>query len=309
MRLSIVTTMYRSAPYLVDFYERATRAATRITPDYECIFVNDGSPDDSLGTALSLRERDPRVRIIDLSRNFGHHRAMMTGLEHARGDLVFLVDCDLEEPPELLELFWEAWQSNNVDVVYGVQDSRNGSFFKRHSGDLFYYLFNLLSEQRIPRNVIVARLMSKRYVANLVAHRERELVIVGLCQATGFAQLPIVVHKGSKPSTTYSIGHRLGIVLRSITAFSSKPLVYIAYLGTTILGIATLAIICFLVAFLFGHPPDGYTSLMVSLWFLGGLIIATLGIIAIYLSVIFTEIKDRPYTIIRDIYGTDEPEP
>ena len=103
MDLSIVTTLYCSAPYLEEFYARACTAAERVTRSFEIVFVNDGSPDNSLEIALSIYKRDPRVRVIDLSRNFGHHKAMMTGLAHARGDLVFLLDSDLEEEPELLE--------------------------------------------------------------------------------------------------------------------------------------------------------------------------------------------------------------
>ena len=108
MRLSIVTTLYRSARHLDEFHARISAAAARFTPDYEIVLVNDGSPDDSLAVALKLFERDDRLRIIDLARNFGHHKAMMTGLAETRGDLVFLIDSDLEEPPELLTEFAEA---------------------------------------------------------------------------------------------------------------------------------------------------------------------------------------------------------
>src|SRR2546430_13932014 len=105
MQVSIVTTMYQSAPYVDEFYRRASKEAERITPDLEIVFVNDGSTDQSLEVALALQKADARIRVVDLSRNFGHHKAMMTGLEHARGDLVFLIDVDLEEPPETLGPF------------------------------------------------------------------------------------------------------------------------------------------------------------------------------------------------------------
>ena len=131
MRLSIVTTLYRSARHLDEFHARVSAAAARFTPDYEIVLVNDGSPDDSLAVALKLLERDDRVRIIDLARNFGHHKAMMTGLAEARGDLVFLIDSDLEEPPELLTEFAEAIHDGQADVVYGVQDQRRGGLVER----------------------------------------------------------------------------------------------------------------------------------------------------------------------------------
>jgi len=124
MRLSIVTTLYYSAPYLQEFYDRARHAALNITPDYEFVIVNDGSPDEVLHIARRLVAQDERVIVIDLSRNFGHHKAIMTGLAHTSGDLVFLIDCDLEEAPEALADFYAALQSDpEADAVYGVQPS------------------------------------------------------------------------------------------------------------------------------------------------------------------------------------------
>ena len=139
MLLSIVTTLYNSAPELIEFYERTSKCAQEITQDYELILVNDGSPDNSLELALSLNQKDDRVKVIDLSRNFGHHKAIMTGLSYAQSKYVFLIDSDLEEPPEVLNKFWEEMQnSDDTDVIYGVQDKRKGKFFERLSG--FIYL-------------------------------------------------------------------------------------------------------------------------------------------------------------------------
>ena len=131
MKLSIVTTLFKSAAYVAGFHERATRAAAAMTPDYEILFVNDGSPDDAAERAIALHQRDRHVRVLDLSRNFGHHRAMMTGLEHARGDLVFLLDVDLEEQPEWLGQFEQVMRETGADVVYGVQSRRKGGAFGR----------------------------------------------------------------------------------------------------------------------------------------------------------------------------------
>src|SRR5256885_14440017 len=149
MKLSIVTTLYYSAPYLDEFYDRACAAAEKFTRDFEIILVNDGSPDNSLEVALSIYQKDHRVKVIDLSRNFGHHKAMMTGLAHASGELVFLIDCDLEEEPELLERFHRELIASGADVVYGVQQKRKGDLFERVSGTLFFKLFNALSSQSI----------------------------------------------------------------------------------------------------------------------------------------------------------------
>jgi putative glycosyltransferase len=130
--------LYYSAPYLDEFYARICATAEKITDDCEIILVNDGSPDNSLEIVLSLYERDKRVRVVDLSRNFRQHKAIMTGLAHAKGALVFLLDCDLEEEPELLGDFYDEFKSTDADVVYGVQRVRKGDFFERVSGNIFF---------------------------------------------------------------------------------------------------------------------------------------------------------------------------
>src|SRR2546422_9176768 len=152
MELSIVTTLYCSAPHVEEFSRRVCVAAEKITRDFEVILVNDGSPDRSLDVALSLALRDARVKVIDLSRNFGHHKAMMTGLAHARGELVFKIDCDLEEDPELLLDFHSAIKSSGADTVYGVQATRKGRWWERLSGLLFWKFFNILSSVQVPMN-------------------------------------------------------------------------------------------------------------------------------------------------------------
>ncbi len=308
MRLSIVTTLYRSAPYVAEFYERAAAAAGEITTDYEIVFVNDGSPDDSLERARRLIARDERIRVVDLSRNFGHHRALMTGLAQSRGELVFLIDSDLEEEPELLGSFYEALMAGDVDVVFGVQGTRKGGVGERIGGRIFYAVFNLLANVELPRNALVARLMTRRYVDNLVAHRERELLIGGLWQVTGFAQLPIEVRKHAKPETTYTLRQKLRLLVRGVTAFSNRPLLFIAGVGVAILALSAVWIAYLLGVLIFvGRPPAGFTSILVSLWFLGGLTIFSIGVVAIYISVIFTETKARPYSIVRAIYERDNP--
>src|ERR1051325_3242957 len=163
MRLSIVSTMYRSAPYLREFHARVSASARNITNDYEIILVNDGSPDESLELALELQKSDPRIRVVDLSRNFGHHAAMLMGLTHARGDWVFLIDGDLEEKPELLERFSAEQEASGVDVVFGVQESRGDRWTQRWGAWLFYKFFNALSDYPLPEHLMTVRLMSRRY--------------------------------------------------------------------------------------------------------------------------------------------------
>jgi putative glycosyltransferase len=204
MDLSVVTTLYRSQPYVEEFYRRICAAALAITPDFELILVNDGSPDGALEAAVALFQRDERVRVIDLSRNFGHHRAIMTGLAHARGDLVFLIDCDLEEEPELLSRFHARLVETGADVIYGTQVSRKGGIWERISGAVFYRVFRALSSAPVPKNLVTVRLMTRRYVHALTQHRDREIFLAGLWQITGFQQVALPIVKLWRRTSSYS---------------------------------------------------------------------------------------------------------
>jgi putative glycosyltransferase len=302
--LSIVTSMYRSAPYLEEFYDRCVAAARRLTTAYEIVLVNDGSPDDSLAIALRLRERDSRVRIIDLSRNFGHHKALMTGLTRARGGRVFLIDCDLEEDPEWLIRFEQEMGTSGADVVYGVQITRKGGWFERITGDLFFKVFNRLLADPIPANVVTARLMSARYVRALTAHRDREICLAGLWQITGFEQRPLPVTKRSRNVSSYSVRRRISALVNAITSFSNRPLIYIFHLGSLIMLVSLAAGSVLIYEALRGHVGvPGWASIAVSIWFLGGLTIFCVGVLGVYLAKVFTETKDRPYTVVRHEYS------
>ena len=235
MRLSIVTTLYNSAPHLLEFYERISKCAQDITHDFELILVNDGSPDHSLELAITLHEKDQRVKVIDLSRNFGHHKAMMTGLSHAQGDYVFLIDSDLEEPPEILKRFWDEIQSKQgLDVVFGVQGIRRGGWFERISGFVFYGFLNALSDIKIPRNFLTVRLMTARYTQNLVQCQEREINFSTLTELTGFQKKSVVIEKESRSPSNYSLLKKFSILVNAVTSSTIRPLWIIFYLGLAI---------------------------------------------------------------------------
>lgn len=305
--LSIVTSMYKSSAFLEEFHERCTAAASRLGGSYEIIFVNDGSPDDSLAIALDLRRRDPHVRVVDLSRNFGHHKALMTGLAHARGRKVFLIDCDLEEDPAWLHSFDELLTTTGADVVYGVQSERKGDWLERLSGQVFFQVLNRMLEHQIPANVVTARLMTARYVRALVEHQEREICLAGLWVATGFDQRPVPVDKGKRSGTSYTLRRRISVLVNAVTSFSNRPLVYIFQvgIGVMLLSIVAGAGLVYKYYTTAGIGVPGWASIMVSIWFLGGLTIFCVGVIGVYLSKIFIEIKHRPYTIVRAEYGPE----
>ena len=304
MKLSIVTTLYKSSPYINEFYERITKEAKKITDDYEIIFVDDGSPDDSLQKCIELHKKDAKVKVIELSRNFGHHKAMMTGLSHAKGDFVFLIDSDLEEEPELLGEFWEELHSSeNLDVIYGVQESRKGGWFEKFSGKAFYKTFNFFSGVKIPNNFLTVRLMTNNYVTELTNFKEKELVFSILTVLTGFKTQQLIVKKLYHSPTTYSTYSKIKLLFHTITASSAKPL-WLAFnvgISVTLLSVFYVVYLVYRKVF-FDVSIDGWTSVMVSISLFGGLIILFLGIIGVYLANIFEEVKNRPLTIVRKKY-------
>lgn len=305
VKLSVVATLYQSAAYLREFHARASVAAREFAgDDYEIVLVNDGSPDDSLERAVRLSEEDPRVVVIDLARNFGHHKAMMTGLMAAEGEHVFLIDSDLEEEPEWLLPFAQQMREERSDVVYGVQAARKGGWFERATGPLFYQLFRSLTGVQQPDNIVTARLMTRRYVRALVAHQEREINIGGLWVITGFRQSRQVVRKHDTSPTTYTLSRKFSHLVNGVTSFSSLPLVFTFYIGlVTSLTAAFYIAVLVLRYLLISAPPEGYTSIVASIWLFSGLIILFLGVQGIYIAKIFSEVKQRPYTIVRAVHG------
>jgi putative glycosyltransferase len=287
-----------------EFYRRITASAQATGLDYELILVNDGSPDDSLNLALELQQTDPRVVVVDLSRNFGHHKAIKAGLRQARGELVFLIDCDLEEAPELLTRFWDHWQTlQDTDVLYGVQKERKGGFFERISGKIFYAVLNfLISEVTYPANPLTARLMSRRYVDRVLEFDEREYDLWFSFALTGFRQAALEADKGNKGSSAYTLRRKLKLASETITATSSKPLVLIFGLGIAISGLSFCYLAYLLVNKLFFDVLIGWTSILGSIWLIGGLLMLSIGVIGIYLSKIFIETKKRPEYIIKEVY-------
>jgi len=308
MKLSIVATLYQSAAHIHEFHQRASAVAQELVgDDYEIILVNDGSPDNSLDLAIQLAKNDGHLVVVDLSRNFGHHKAMLTGLSHAKSEQIFLIDSDLEEEPEWLLEFERQIESDSCDVVYGVQVKRKGGWFERISGWLFYKIFNLLTDTKVPENMVTARLMTRRYLDALLLHEEREVSIGGLYVITGFQQSPVTVQKYSRSQSTYSFAHKIAVMIDSVTSFSNKPLISIFYIGLIILIVAGGNVVFLVIHWaIYETVPSGYTSVMASIWLLGGLIIMLIGVVGIYLSKVFTETKQRPTSIVRQIYSKSD---
>lgn len=307
MKLSVVSTLYKSSSFIDEFYVRASSSAKNFAGnDYEIIFVDDGSPDNSLSKAIEFSKDDSNVTVIELSRNFGHHNAMLTGLRHAKGDLIFLVDVDLEEAPEWLADLNKAMSSNQADVVFGVQNRRKGGTFEKLTGALFYKFFRLLSGVNLPDNIMTCRLMSKTYVQALLSHEEKDIFLGGLMHVTGFKQVALPLQKTHKQSSSYTLRNRVSLLIKAVTSFSSKPLLYILYLGFLIFSSSLVLGIAILGKWITGGISiAGWVSLMLSVWALGGICIMSIGIVGIYVSKIFIEVKARPTAIIKQIHTNE----
>jgi putative glycosyltransferase len=303
MLLSIVTTLYRSAPYIDEFYRRVSRAAETLTSSYEIVFVNDGSPDDSLERAVALHQADPRVKVVDLSRNFGHHKALLAGLEYAQGDLIYLLDSDLEEEPEALVPLYNLLREMDADVAYGIRQNRYGTPIQRLGGRAYFWVYNAFSSQPIPTDMCTARVMTRRYVNSLLQHGEREVVLSGVLALTGYRQVPLPMQKLRKGTSSYGLTRSVSLLIDSVTSQSSKPLIWMCGLGVAILAVTVaLAVLLLLRRIVSGIEVEGWTSLILSVWMIGGLILFSQGLIAMYIAKIFLEVKQRPRTITRHYY-------
>ncbi len=303
MRLSVVTPLYKSAPYLKELHSRVVAAARQVASDYQIVLVNDASPDDSRAIARRLADDDPHVLLVDLSRNFGQQKAIMTGLAHATGDRIFVIDSDLEEEPEWIIAFSKAMTEASVDVVYGVQQAKKRGPFYRAARAAFYGVLNSLSDVRFPENVVTARLMSRRYVDSLLTFTERELFLAGIWHVAGYPQLPIRVQKLDTSPTTYSLMRLASLFINAVTAFSTRPLVAVSISGI-LLSIVAFVYTGSIIArkIFFDIAVEGWASVMAVTLFIGGLSLVFNGIIAIYIAKIFIEVKQRPLTIVQDVY-------
>lgn len=307
MKLSVVTSLYYSELYIREFLSRIIEQLNRLNiSDYEIICVDDGSPDESANLVKLESEVNSRVKLIQLSKNFGHYKAIMTGLRYTKGDEVFLIDCDLEEEPELLERFIKEKEQINCDVIYGVQKKRKGSVFEKITGDFFYKCSNYFCDGMITKNAVTARLMNRLYVDSLIKYNESNLMLFGLFNLVGFDQVPSIIEKHSTSKTTYTFFKKVNIVINSITSFSSYPLKFISYFGISV----SLLSFFYIIKLLFNYYVNsenllGWSSLIASIWFLGGVTIMSIGIIGIYISRIFIEVKDRPLTIIKNTKNLD----
>lgn len=307
MKISVVTTLYKSKVFLDEFIAEIQIALNQIQClDYELIFVNDGSPDNSLQYLLERKKQIPEIKLIDLSRNFGHHYAIQVGLGYASGDYIFLIDNDLETPPNvLIDFYKEIANDSSLDVVYGYQEIRKGSFIEKFTGRIFWILINKLSDTKIPHNILTERLMTKQYVESLLHLQDANVFLGGMMYWVGFNQKGLPIKKGLRKGTsTYSLKRRAELMLQAITSFSGKPLEWLFYFGLTISFFSSL-FIAYLIFQKIVHQDEvqlGWTSIVAINVLILGVISTFLGIIGIYIYKIYRQVQGRPNAIIKKIY-------
>jgi putative glycosyltransferase len=302
--LSVVTTLYRSEPYVDAFWSRMVAAASALTPSFEIVFVDDGSPDDSAAAVRKIVERDSRAVLVELSRNFGHHKAIAAGLAESRGEYVFLIDSDLEEQPEWLLTFHAEMQARRADVVYGVQIARTRSYLRTLAGMTYYKFFNSLANTKVSEGACTVRLMRRTYVDAILTVGDRSLWLGAAFAWVGFRQVALPVERGKyREESTYNLWRSLHVFADAVAWMSRMPLVIVFFSGALISGVSFLVGLYYLVRKLFSPEPIlvGFASLILSIWFLCGLIILFLGVIGIYLSSVFAEVKRRPLYIVNTV--------
>lgn len=313
IELSIVVPMHNESAGIDAFFARFEALFATFPLNYEIICVNDGSRDDTLARLLAHNQRDPRIKVIDLSRNFGKETALTAGLDHCRGATVVPIDADLQDPPELIPEMLAKWREG-YDVVYATRRIRHGeTATKRATAGMFYRVLNWMSEIDIPANTGDFRLMDRRVVEALRQLPERTRFMKGLFAWVGFKQTAIYYDRDPRfaGQSQWSYWKLWTLALDGVIAFSVLPLKVWGYIGLLLsLGALVYAGLLVLTVWMRGIDVPGYASMMVVVLFLGGVQLMSLGIIGEYLARIYTEVKRRPLYLIRGAYGVrSQPHP
>lgn len=300
-KLTVVVPAYNESEGLREFHARLAAVLDQLDLESEVLYVDDGSRDDTFEVMRALRESDPRVSTLKLSRNFGKELALTAGLDYVDADAAVVIDADLQDPPELIPTFVQHWREG-YDVVYGTRASRAGETgFKKFTASGFYRVMGRLSSTPIPRDTGDFRLLSRRALDALKQVRERQRFMKGLFTWVGFRQLSVVYHRDPRYAgeTKWNYWKLWNFAIEGITSFSGAPLKLATYFGLLTAIVAFLFGMWVLAKALWlGDPVRGYPSLMVVVLFLGGAQLMALGVIGEYLGRLYVESKQRPLYLI-----------
>jgi polyisoprenyl-phosphate glycosyltransferase len=268
---------------------------------YELILVNDGSTDESARVLDALASSDARVRVLHLSRNFGHQAALTAGLDHASGDAVAMLDADLQDPPEVILEMLDRWRAG-ADMVYGVRGDRDGeSLFKLKSASLFYKLFDRLSSMPLRDNSGDFRLLDRGALDALLSMRETTRFLRGMTIWIGYTQASVVYQREARVAgeTKFTFGRMLRFSIDALTSFSIRPLQLATLFGFLISTVALIAIPVVVVLKILGDYLNGFSTVEITMLLLGGIQLITVGLIGEYVGRIFEEVKDRPLYVVQ----------
>lgn len=304
--LSVVVPCFNEETVLREANGRLISTLEKISPNFEIVYVDDGSTDATNDLLRELQMHEERVRFIRFSRNFGHQVAITAGLEHSRGDAVVVIDADLQDPPQVIQEFYRKWLDGH-DVAYGVRSERQGeTTFKRGTAKLFYRFISRLSDTAIPLDTGDFRLMDRSVVNALLDMPERDRFVRGMVSWLGFSQVPVPYSRAPRfaGDTKFSIYKMIHFATDGIVSFSTVPLRLATWVGFTASGIAIVEIVIALLSRIFANGlVRGWTSTVIAIWFVGGVQLICMGIIGEYVGRIYGESKRRPLYVIRERVG------
>ncbi len=303
--LSVVIPVYNEVENISVLYDRLTRVMEEAKIDFEIVFVDDGSRDESVHRLNEIGASDKRVIVIELARNFGHQVAITAGLDFARGRAIAVMDADLQDPPEVLPKFIAKWREGH-DVVYAIREHRKEGWLKKTSYAAFYRVLRRVSNIEIPLDSGDFCVMDRRVVDLLKSMPERSRFVRGIRSWVGLNQLglPFERHARHAGTSKYTVGRLMLLALDGLISFSYVPLRVITALGLSVSFLSLfLAVFFFVKKLLYGLSPPGYASLIVSIFFLAGIQLITLGVIGEYVGRIFEEAKRRPMYVLRRAPG------
>jgi polyisoprenyl-phosphate glycosyltransferase len=308
-KISAIIACYRDAPAVPIMHQRLTAVFQKIDVDYEIIFVNDCSPDDAAEVLAKLAGHDPKVVVINHSRNFGSQSAFTSGMRIATGDAVVLLDGDLQDPPELIEDFFHKWREG-YDVVYGSRVKRDATVFLKLAYKAFYRTFRAASYVPMPLDAGDFSLLDRRVVDAINDLPENNRFLRGLRAWIGFKQTGIPYRRPERMfgRTTNSLFKNLGWARKAIFSFSYAPLDFITWLALVTVGVSSIAIVWQIVSKLVspGSAPAGVSTVIVLVLFIGGIQLLCLAIIGSYLAHIYDEVKRRPPYVVDSIINAPE---
>ncbi len=310
--LSLVVPVFNEEETIAPFLSTVVPLLERHGVRFEIVFVNDGSRDDTFARLFHRSRSDRRLRIVNLSRNFGKEAALTAGIDHARGDILVPMDIDLQDPPELIGSFVARWREG-YDIVYGIRTARHTDTpAKRVSAGWFYRVFNSMSPVRIPPNVGDFRLVDRRAVEVLRQLPERNRFMKGLFAWVGFNSVGVPYERPERVAGTskFNFWRLWNFAIDGVVSFSTAPLRAWFYVGLVIATVAVLyALFIVTRVLIFGVDTPGYASLLIAILLMGAIQLLSLGIIGEYLGRLFVEVKGRPIYVVEGIYEEASPKP